>query len=156
MENKIKSAKDLSGILKRLKKRGKRIVFTNGCFDVLHVGHLRLFKKARSYGDALVVAVNSDRSLRKLKGPKRPLVPQKERAELVAGFEPVDFVTVFGEETPLELIKKLKPQVLVKGGDYSAGEIVGRHFVKKVVRFPVVRGRSTTGLIKKIVAHYGR
>lgn len=143
-----------TALAKRLSRRdGRKLVFTNGCFDLLHAGHLRLLKRARSLGDALVVGLNSDRSLRRLKGKGRPLVPEKERAELLAGLESVDFVTIFDEDTPLETIAALKPDVLVKGADYEASEIVGRGHVKKVVRFPLVKGLSTSRLIKKIRSH---
>lgn len=140
----------------RLRAQGKTVVFTNGCFDLVHIGHLRLFKKARTYGDALVVAINSDASLARLKGPKRPLVPEKYRAELLAALEPVDYVVIFGEDTPYEVIRQLKPDILVKGGDYRLADIVGRDIVKKVVRFPVVAGHSTSNLIRTIVERYGR
>ena len=146
-----------SALADKLARRGKKkAVFTNGCFDLLHAGHVRLLKKAKSLGDILVVAVNSDRSVRKLKGRGRPLVDQKSRAELLASLSCVDFVTVFDEDTPLETIRILKPDVLIKGGDYELSQIVGRDSVRKVVRFPLVKGVSTTNLIKKIVATYGR
>lgn len=153
--SKIQTRETLRKTLGSLKKRHQRIVFTNGCFDLLHLGHVRLFKKARSLGDALVVAINSDASLRRLKGPKRPLVPQGARAEILASLESVDFVTVFDEDTPGELIAALKPDILVKGGDYKLDQIVGRDDVKKVVRFRFVEGQSTTGLIQEIVKRYG-
>ncbi|MCX5778615.1 MAG: adenylyltransferase/cytidyltransferase family protein [Elusimicrobia bacterium] len=141
-------------MLAQLKRRGKKIVFTNGCFDLLHIGHLRLFKKAKTYGDILVVAINSDASLARLKGPKRPLVPERLRGELLAALDTVDCVVVFNEDTPYEILKQLKPDVLVKGGDYKIADIVGRDIVKKVVRFPVVAGHSTSSLIKTIVERY--
>ncbi len=144
----------LAKVLKQAKPR--RLVFTNGCFDLLHVGHVRLLKKARSLGDALVVAINSDLSLRALKGRGRPLVPQTQRAEVLAALASVDYVTVFDEDTPLETIRLLKPKVLMKGGDYELSEIVGKNQVKKVVRFPLVKSVSTTGLIRKIVKTYAR
>ncbi len=132
------------------------MVFTNGCFDLLHVGHVMLFYKARSYGDVLVVAINSDESMKRLKGPSRPLVPESSRAKVLAALEPVDYVVTFGEDTPAEIIKALKPDILVKGGDYKLDQIVGREDVKKVIRFPVVEGYSTTNLIKKIIRAYGK
>jgi D-beta-D-heptose 7-phosphate kinase/D-beta-D-heptose 1-phosphate adenosyltransferase len=141
-------------MIARLKEQGKTIVFTNGCFDLVHIGHVRLFKKAKSYGDILVVAINSDASLARLKGPKRPLVPERFRGEVLAALEPVDFVVVFNEDTPYEVIKELHPDILVKGGDYKITDIVGRDLVKKVVRFPVVAGQSTSTLIKTIVKRY--
>ena len=140
-----------------LARRGKKkAVFTNGCFDLLHVGHVRLMRRAKSLGDFLIVAVNSDRSLRKLKGSGRPLVDQKSRAELLSALSCVDYVTVFDEDTPLETIRILKPDVLIKGGDYDLSQIVGRDCVKKVVRFPLIKGVSTSNLIRKIAATYGR
>jgi D-beta-D-heptose 7-phosphate kinase/D-beta-D-heptose 1-phosphate adenosyltransferase len=154
--SKIYSRTALQKTLARLKKQNKTIVFTNGCFDLLHLGHVRLFKKARSLGDVLVVAINADASLKRLKGPRRPLVPQGARAEILAALEPVDFVTIFGEDTPAELIAALKPDILVKGGDYNIDQIVGREHVKKVVRFSFVKGQSTTGLINEIVKRYGK
>jgi D-beta-D-heptose 7-phosphate kinase/D-beta-D-heptose 1-phosphate adenosyltransferase len=138
-----------------LKKKKKTIVFTNGCFDLVHLGHVRLFQKAKTYGDILVVAINSDASLKRLKGPQRPLVPQVNRLQVLAALEVIDFVTVFDEDTPHEVISELRPDILVKGGDYKLNEIVGRDLVKKVVRFPIVPGQSTTALIKKIVTVYG-
>lgn len=152
---KIQSRDSLHRILSQLKKKKKKIVFTNGCFDLLHLGHVLLFEKAKSFGDILVVALNSDASLKKLKGPSRPLVKQSDRARVLAALSAVDYVTVFGEDTPEEILKELTPDVLIKGGDYKLSEIVGREYVKKVVRFPVVEGRSTTSLIKKIVERYG-
>jgi len=140
----------------RLQKQKKKVVFTNGCFDLLHVGHVRLFQKARSLGDVLVVAINSDASLRRLKGPSRPLVNQAMRSEVLAALESIDFVTVFDEDTPAELISELRPDILIKGGDYKLEEIVGRESVKKVVRFPLVSGYSTTTLINTIVQRYGK
>ena len=145
----------LAKLLKQIRSR-RRIVFTNGCFDLLHLGHVRLFQKARSLGDVLVVGLNSDASLKKLKGPKRPLVPEKARAQVLAALACVDYVTIFGEDTPAELIAELKPHVLIKGGDYALKAIVGRDQVEKVVRFPLVRGFSTSALIAKVVKAYGR
>lgn len=124
----------------------RTLVFTNGCFDVLHVGHLKVLEWARRQGDALVVALNTDDSVRRLKGPTRPFVPLKDRARLVAGLKPVDYVTWFDEDTPLQTLKILRPDVLVKGGDWKSGDIVGGDLVKKVVRVPLARGRSTTQL----------
>jgi len=152
--NKIVARAALTGIIASLRAGHKKIVFTNGCFDLLHLGHVQLFEKAKSLGDVLVVAVNSDSSLRRLKGPKRPLVRQADRCNVLAALESVDFVTVFGEDTPENIIRELKPDVLVKGGDYNINQIVGRQYVRKVVRFPIVKGRSTSALIKKIVESY--
>jgi len=148
--------KELSSEIKKLQKAGKKVVFTNGCFDLLHIGHTSLFEKARSLGDVLIVAINSDKSLKGLKGPKRPLVGEKDRAKLLLALKAVDYVVVFGEQTPYELLKELKPDILVKGGDYKLSEIIGREFVKKVYRYPVVKGKSTTNLINTIVERYGK
>ncbi|MDD2524015.1 MAG: D-glycero-beta-D-manno-heptose 1-phosphate adenylyltransferase [Endomicrobiia bacterium] len=155
MDNKkICSIKQLVEIIKHLKAKKKKIVFTNGCFDLIHIGHVSLFQKAKTLGDVLIVAINSDKSLANLKGPKRPLVPQKDRTKLLAAITAIDYVVVFNEQTPFELLSKLKPDVLVKGGDYKIEDIVGREFVKKVYRYPLVEGKSTSNLIKLIVERY--
>ncbi len=137
------------------KDKSRRVVFTNGCFDLLHPGHLRLFEQARALGDLLVVGLNSDAGVRRLKGDGRPLVPEGERAELLAALEAVDAVTIFDEPTPRELIAALLPDVLVKGGDWAPDEIVGREEVEaaggRVERIPLLEGYSTSALIAKIV-----
>lgn len=153
---KVQPRANLRRILNRLKNQKKKIVFTNGCFDIIHPGHIATFEKAKSLGDVVVVAINSDASLKKLKGPKRPLVAQEARAAVLAALEAVDFVTFFGEPTPAEIISELRPDVLVKGGDYRLNQIVGRECVKKVVRVPLVKGYSTTNLIERIVERYGK
>jgi D-beta-D-heptose 7-phosphate kinase/D-beta-D-heptose 1-phosphate adenosyltransferase len=140
----------LKSILAGLKDRGKRVVFTNGCFDLLHPGHLDLLRQAKAQGDVLVVAINSDDSVRRLKGPGRPVFDQEERAMLLAGLEFVDFVTVFDEETPYRIISLLRPHVLVKGGDYELEEVVGRDLVDQVVLVPLKEGYSTSVLIDRI------
>ena len=136
------------------KRNGQRVVFTNGCFDLLHPGHIRLLEQARALGDVLVVGLNSDGSVRELKGPGRPLVPERERAEVVAALGAVDAVTIFDEPTPRELVAALVPDILVKGGDWGENEIVGREEVEaaggQVVRIPLVEGYSTSRLIAKI------
>jgi len=136
------------------KDNHRRVVFTNGCFDLLHPGHIRLLEQARALGDLLVVGVNSDRSVRSLKGEGRPLLPQAERAELLAALAAVDAVTIFDEPTPRELIAALLPDVLVKGGDWRPDEIVGRAEVEgaggKVVTIPYIEGYSTSALIARI------
>jgi D-beta-D-heptose 7-phosphate kinase/D-beta-D-heptose 1-phosphate adenosyltransferase len=144
------SPKVLKGILDSLKARGKRVVFTNGCFDLLHPGHLDLLRRARREGDVLVVAINSDESVRRLKGPGRPVFSQDERAALLAGLEFVDFVTVFEEDTPYEAISLLRPHVLAKGKDYRLEEVVGRDLVEQVVLVPLKEGYSTTRLMERI------
>ena len=134
----------------------RRVVFTNGCFDLLHPGHVRSFERARSLGDLLVVGVNSDHSVRQLKGTERPLIRERERAEILAALAAVDFVVVFDELTPRELIAALLPDVLVKGADWGATEVVGREEVEaaggKVVSVPIEPGYSTTGILEKIRA----
>jgi len=145
---------DLVAAVHSLQRAGKKVVFTNGCFDLLHVGHVRYLQQAQELGDALVVGVNSDASVRRLKGPGRPLTPAKERAEILAALACVDFVTIFGAATPLRLIRALGPDVLVKGGDWPVHAIVGREVVAgrggKVVAIPFVKNRSTTRTIRKI------
>jgi len=138
-----------------LKRQGKQVVFTNGCFDLLHPGHTRYLAEARKLGDALLVAVNSDRSVRALKGPGRPVLPERERAEILAALASVDYVTIFDDLTPRSVIARLLPQVLVKGADWGPGEIVGREEVEaaggRVVSIPVVPGFSTSALIEAAV-----
>ena len=151
---KILNRKTLKEKLDTLKKQGKKIAFTNGCFDILHVGHVRYLKEAKKTADILVLALNSDSSVRQIKGEKRPLVPQEERAEIIAALEFIDFVTIFDEETPLELIKLLKPDVLIKGADWPVEKIVGAQEVLaaggQVKTIELVGEFSTTGLIRKI------
>jgi D-beta-D-heptose 7-phosphate kinase/D-beta-D-heptose 1-phosphate adenosyltransferase len=146
--------KEMKSEVARLQKAGKKVVFTNGCFDLLHLGHVSLFKKAKSMGDILVVAINSDKSLRCLKGPKRPFVGENDRAKFLLSLKPVDYVIVFNEHTPKEILSEIRPDILVKGGDYKLSEIMGREFVKKVYRFPFVKGKSTTNLINLILERY--
>ncbi len=144
---------DAARLFARLRRRGVRLVFTNGCFDLLHVGHISLLAKARALGDALVVGVNTDPSVRRLKGRGRPIVPLRERMELLAGLKPVDFVVPFAEDTPARIIKAVQPAVLVKGGDYRKSDIVGRDTVEnaggRVVRVRLRQGRSTSDLIAR-------
>jgi D-beta-D-heptose 7-phosphate kinase/D-beta-D-heptose 1-phosphate adenosyltransferase len=158
MREKIRRREELRGDLEKLEGDGKRVVFTNGCFDLLHVGHLRYLEEARSLGDILVVGVNSDRSVQGLKGPRRPILPLAERMEILSGLECVDYVTFFEEPTPLELITLLKPRVLVKGGDWSKETIVGREVVEglggEVVVLPFSEGNSTSNLIEAILKRY--
>jgi D-beta-D-heptose 7-phosphate kinase/D-beta-D-heptose 1-phosphate adenosyltransferase len=156
MTRKILPAAALARTLSGLRRRKKKVVFTNGCFDLIHTGHLTVLEWAKRQGDVLVVALNSDASVRRLKGPKRPILKEKDRTRLIAGFSVVDFVTVFSEDTPDRLIRLIKPDVLVKGGDWKADQIVGRDVVKKLVRVPLVKGQSTSGIIKTIVDRYGR
>lgn len=133
-----------------------KIVFTNGCFDLLHVGHLRYLQDARDLGDKLIVGLNSDASVRRLKGEERPIVPEEERREMLLGIKPVDEVIIFDEDTPLRLIKEVNPDILVKGGDWSIDQIVGSDFViekgGKVLSLPFHEGRSSTNIIGKILS----
>jgi len=156
--NKIYSREKLKKKIDRLRKEGKKIVFTNGCFDIIHVGHTRYLEEAKKQGDVLILGLNSDESVRLLKGRKRPVVPENERADVVAALESVDFVTIFPELTPLELIEYLKPDVLVKGGDWKEEQVVGRKSVEKwggrVTIIPEVKGSSTTNIIEKILVAY--
>ena len=141
-----------------LKNSEKRIVFTNGCFDILHPGHARYLSSARELGDYLVVALNSDRSVQSIKGKKRPIFPEKMRAELLAALECVNCVVIFDEDNPLRVIKYLLPHILVKGGDWQEDQIIGADVVKagggEVRRIPFVKGYSTSDIIKKIVQLY--
>lgn len=152
---KILSWAQLRARLKAERAKRRKIVFTNGCFDLIHVGHLKVFESCKKHGDVLVVGLNSDKSVRRIKGPKRPILDQKERAELLAGFEVVDYVTIFNEDTPQHLIEQVKPDVLIKGGDWNKNSIVGREIAKKVVRIPLVKGHSTSNIIKLIAHRYG-
>jgi len=149
-KNKIVSLRALQAKLAAARKQGQKIVFTNGCFDILHAGHVSILEFCRSKGDVLVVGLNSDESVRRLKGPTRPVNSQADRALVLAALESVNYVCVFKEDTPYNLIKAIRPDVLVKGGDYKPTEIVGREFAGKVVRFALLKGRSTTGIIKKV------
>ena len=128
----------------------REIAFTNGCFDILHRGHVEYLKTARSFGDALILGLNSDASVRKLKGPSRPINNQFDRAIVLSALESVDFVVIFDEETPYELIKLIKPDILVKGGDYEGKEVVGSDVAKEVKLVTFVDGKSTTTIINKI------
>jgi D-glycero-beta-D-manno-heptose 1-phosphate adenylyltransferase len=152
----IVSQDELVRLLGRDVRGPRSIVFTNGCFDLLHPGHIRLLEQVRLLGDVLVVGLNSDASVRGVKGASRPLLPDSERAEILAALSAVDFVVVFEESTPRELIARLLPDVLAKGADWGSGEIVGRAEVEgiggKVVSVPLEPGYSTTGLLQKIVA----
>lgn len=158
LKSKIKILKVLKKALAGLKRKGNKIVFTNGCFDILHYGHARYLEDAKKHGDILVVAVNSDSSVRRIKGDKRPVVAQKDRINLVASLESVDYAIIFNEEDPLRLIKELKPDVLVKGADWSKDKIAGADFVLsyggKVSTIKLAKGRSSTNLIKKIASIY--
>jgi rfaE bifunctional protein nucleotidyltransferase chain/domain len=156
--SKIIPRNELKTTVERLKREGKKVVFTNGCFDILHAGHTRYLREARKMGDALILALNSDSSVRSIKGPMRPIVPEAERAEVVAALDSVDYVTVFDELTPLELIEYLRPDVIVKGGDWAEKDIVGAETVRKwggrVAIMPMIEGASTTNIIDKVLQVY--
>jgi D-beta-D-heptose 7-phosphate kinase/D-beta-D-heptose 1-phosphate adenosyltransferase len=157
---KIRTVEGLKRIRARLRREGKRVVFTNGCFDLIHGGHAHLFRWAKRQGDVLIVALNTDASVRRLKGPSRPIFPLAERFEVLAAVEDIDYLVSFGEDTPRRLIVELLPDVLVKGGDWGPGEIVGAEEVEaaggRVVRVPYREGHSSTNLIDKIVRDFGR
>jgi len=157
---KIVTRAALAAVSRRMAREGKRLVFTNGCFDLMHPGHVRLLSRARRLGDALAVALNSDKSVRRLKGPQRPILKQKERAEILAALECVDFVVIFPEPTPQQIIRAVKPKVLVKGGDWSPSSIVGRDTVEgyggEVRVIPLQRGFSTTAILRRILSGQGR
>lgn len=155
MNKKVFGLKTLQKKVRALQRQGKKIAFTNGCFDILHVGHVRYLAKARALGDCLVVAVNSDASVRRLKGIDRPIVPQRARMELLAALSAVDYLILFGEKTPQKIIAALGPDILAKGGDWALDEIIGRDEVERrggrVVRIKTVAGASTTGVIERIL-----
>lgn len=155
---KIKDLTQLVRIRVRLKKAGRKVVFTNGCFDILHRGHIHCLRKAKSLGKVLIVGLNSDSSVRRIKGEKRPILPQSDRAEILAALEMVDYVLIFNEDTPQRVISALVPDVLVKGGDYGRDQIVGSEVVEsgggRVVRVKQVAGRSTKNVIRKITSRY--
>jgi len=155
---KIQSIARLQRIVGNLKRQGKKVVFTNGCFDILHVGHVRYLSKARETGDLLIVGLNTDRSVRTIKGEQRPIVSERERAEVLAALAIVDYIVLFDEPDPLRLITALKPDILVKGADWAKDEIVGRDVVEKgggkVIRIPLVPGSSSTNLIDRIIKVY--
>ena len=157
---KIISLPSLKLKIRRLKQLGKRIVFTNGCFDILHYGHVKYLQDARNYGDYLVVAVNSDSSIKKIKAKNRPVIGQSDRLKTVAALSSVDFVILFNQDNPLHLIKALKPDILIKGADWSKQKIIGADFVGsyggKVLTVNLVKGRSTSAIIEKIVRDFSK
>ncbi|HEY2987202.1 MAG TPA: D-glycero-beta-D-manno-heptose 1-phosphate adenylyltransferase [Candidatus Binatia bacterium] len=155
MREKVKSRDALKAIAAKAKKENKKVVFTNGCFDLLHAGHLHLLREAKQLGDLLIVAVNSDRSVKEIKGAGRPILPEAERAELIAALEMVDYVTLFDEPDPRNLIRELQPDVLTKGGDWAEDKIVGRDMVEgfggTVAVIPYLKGHSTTEIVDRII-----
>ena len=158
-ETKIKNLDVLAAIVETEKAKGKIVVFTNGCFDLLHAGHVKYLQKARSFGDLLVLGLNSDSSVRRLKGDKRPLINEAERGHILSALDCVDYVVIFQEDTPLKLIETLKPAILVKGGDYTPDRVVGKDIVEswggRVELVEFVDGKSTTNIIEKILNNYG-
>jgi D-beta-D-heptose 7-phosphate kinase/D-beta-D-heptose 1-phosphate adenosyltransferase len=155
LSEKIKKLAELKLIVHQLKQQGKTVVFTNGCFDILHVGHVRLFQEAKALGDILIVAVNSDASVKAIKGAGRPFVPAEQRAEVVAALASVDYVIIFDEPDPLRIISEVMPQVLVKGGDWTIETIIGREVVEKaggtVIALPFIDGISSTSIVQRII-----
>lgn len=155
---KIMDARTLASRIAELRKVGKKVVFTNGCFDLLHVGHVRYLLAARNEGDVLVVGLNSDQSIKLIKGSQRPIVAQDQRAEILASLQVVDYVTLFDESNPLKLIQIIKPTILVKGSDWSEDNIIGADFVKarggRVVRVPLVKDASSSVIIERIVKRF--
>lgn len=158
MMSKVKSLVELTPILSILRASGMKIVFTNGCFDIIHTGHTRYLEKAKAEGDVLVVGLNSDASVRGIKGEKRPVNNETDRAEALSALKAVDYVTIFSEPDPYNVIAAIQPDVLVKGGDWPLDKIIGRDIVEarggRVVNLPYIEGRSTTGIIEKIIRSY--
>ena len=150
----LRDLRELSSLVEELRKKGKRIVFTNGCFDIIHAGHVDYLEKAKSFGDFLIVGMNSDESVRRIKGEKRPIVPEDYRARVLEGLKAVDCVFIFDDETPLKVIETVKPDVLVKGADWPLEKIVGREFAGEVRRIPFRFDISTTKIVEKIVSLY--
>lgn len=152
--DKIKSIEEIKKISSNLRKEGKIIVFTNGCFDILHPGHIKVLKKAKSIGDILIVGLNSDKSIRMIKGKKRPIIDQRGRCEILSSLSMVDYIVIFEEKTPEKLIKAILPNFIVKGADYKEEEVVGKDIIEryggKIVIVPLYKKYSTTNLIKKI------
>lgn len=154
VSGKLKSAGELAEITARAKAQGKAVVFTNGCFDLLHRGHVHTLREAKAQGDLLIVALNSDRSVKEIKGPRRPIMPETDRIELIAAMEMVDYVVVFDEPDPYSLIRAIKPDVLAKGGDWGSDKIIGADVVEqnggRVAVIPYLKGFSTTEIIERI------
>lgn len=152
--DKVKSLAEIKKLADFLKRKGKKIIFTNGCFDILHYGHVKYLEKCKRLGDILIIGLNSDSSVRKIKGRGRPITGQKERAYILSALEFVDYVVVFGELTPEKLIKQISPDILAKGSDWRERDIVGGDYVKKeggkVVTIPLIKGYSTTRIIRNI------
>ena len=158
IKDKIKSWEEATHLCDNLRSQGKKIIFTNGCFDILHSGHIQYLEQAKALGDILFLGLNSDDSVRRIKGSPRPIVSEEERAFVVAGLQSVDFVVIFEQDTPYELIRLLKPDILVKGGDWNPEDIVGSDIVQgyggRVLSLPYLEGISTTELFFKIAAAF--
>ena len=154
MPDKLKSRDEIASLADQARQDGKTIVFTNGCFDLLHRGHVHVLRQARASGDLLIVGINSDRSVRSIKGATRPILPEIDRVELIAAMEMVDYVVLFDEPDPYQLIAVIKPRVLAKGGDWGGGKIIGADIVERdggrVTVIPYLKGHSTTALIERI------
>lgn len=152
--SKIKKLEEAKEVVYKLKNAGKKVVFTNGCFDIMHLGHVRYLNEAKKLGDFLIVAINSDSSVKRIKGEKRPIIDERSRAEIISALSFVDMVILFSEDTPYRLIKELQPDILVKGGDWREDQIVGADIVKKrggkILTIPYLQGYSTTSIIEKI------
>lgn len=153
--DKIKTLNELKKIISNLKKQDKKIIFTNGCFDILHLGHVKYLQQAKTYGDVLIVAINSDESVKAIKGDTRPVMRQQDRAQILAALACIDYVIIFNELDPVRIISELMPNVLIKGGDYQLNEIKGAEIViskgGKVLTIPKIKGKSTTKLIQHII-----
>jgi rfaE bifunctional protein nucleotidyltransferase chain/domain len=158
MRTKVRTVESLKRIRARLRREGKTVVFTNGCLDLIHGGHIHLFRWAKEQGDILIVALNTDASVRRIKGPARPIFPLAERFEVLAAIEDIDYLTSFGENTPRKIIAALLPDILVKGGDWGPGEIVGAEEVEaaggRILRVPYLKGHSSTNIIEKILRDF--
>jgi D-glycero-beta-D-manno-heptose 1-phosphate adenylyltransferase len=157
---KIKTLQEIIPLRARMREDGKKLVFTNGCFDILHIGHVRYLNQARAMGDALIVGINSDHSVREIKGPSRPIVSEEERAEVVASLACVDYTFIFDDPTPKGIVEAIVPDVLVKGADWDISRIVGRDTVEgaggMVLNIPVVEGSSTTEIIQRVIERFAK
>lgn len=157
--DKIKSRPELAHIIRQQKKEGRKIVFTNGCFDIIHPGHLSYLATAKALGDILVIGVNSDESVKRLKGNNRPILNQNERTLILSYMEMIDYLCIFDEDTPYELIKAIEPDILVKGGDWAVENIVGKDILEayggKVISIPYLEGASTTNIVERIIKKHG-
>jgi D-beta-D-heptose 7-phosphate kinase/D-beta-D-heptose 1-phosphate adenosyltransferase len=157
-QDKIKSLNQLAKIIQKLKNKKKKIIFTNGCFDILHFGHVSFLNQAKKKGNILVVGLNSDTSVKRLKGKNKPIFTQMARSQVLAALESVDFVTIFNQLTPLKVIKRLKPDILVKGQDWPVEQIVGKDFVElyggEIITIPFIKGYSTRSTIQTIIKKF--